>query len=135
VCRWVAVGVPVSGCRCVRVSTFAMFLNIIIYIMPYEATQLPYLQFRVIRNNNMAHARIFEVGRRGLELTQVQWNCVGYIMSDKCTVFVTVMVIFLEHKVTNRRSFYQFDDGNCRTTLLMLWHDYVISYKYRYKFL
>jgi hypothetical protein len=63
-CWWV--GVLVSGCRCVRVSTFAIFFNISIYIMRYEVTQFPYLQFRAIRNNNVMHARMFEVGRREL---------------------------------------------------------------------
>jgi len=44
------------------VLTLAMFTNISMYIMPYETTQLPYLQFRAIRNNNMAHTRIFTLG-------------------------------------------------------------------------
>ena len=62
-CACGSMGVSVSVCRCVPVSTFAMFLNISTYIMPYEVTQLPYLQFRAVSNNNTVHARIFEVGR------------------------------------------------------------------------
>ena len=64
-CACESVGVSVSGCRCVPVSTSAIFLNITMYIMPYDVTQLPYLQFRAILNNNMAHAQIFVVGRGG----------------------------------------------------------------------
>ena len=62
-CACGSMGVMVSGCRCVPVSTFAMFLNISMYIIPYEVTQFPYLKFREISNNNMAHARIFEGGK------------------------------------------------------------------------
>ena len=57
----------VSGCRCVPVSTLAMFKNISMYIMPYEATQLPHLNFRAI-HNNMAHARIFRLGGGAYDL-------------------------------------------------------------------
>jgi len=64
-CACWSMGVSVSGCRCVPFSLFAMFLNINMHIMPYEVTQLPYIQFRAIDNSNMTHAGIF-VGGRGL---------------------------------------------------------------------
>ena len=82
----------------VSVSTLAMVVNITMYIMPYEVTQLPYLRFRAIGNNSMAHARIFE-WEVACDLLKGHEVLYGKLYPINVQFFFTVMRIFLESKV------------------------------------